>query len=105
MSTSPLVCNRSRARGRTTMHAFQVDDDRMIGQHGDGMKVAFPVLARAGVTVEMQNGHEKWFIGQHGREMVYYAQRKEKKLALSFSTVLRGPDVALNPLEADIKMR
>ena len=77
----------------------------MIGQHGDGMKVAFPVLARAGVTVEMRNGYEKWFIGQHGREMVYYARRNEKKLPFSFSTVLRGPDVALNPLEADIKMR
>lgn len=87
------------------MHVLQVDDDRMIGQHGDGMKVAFPVLARAGVTVEMQNGYEKWFIGQHGREMVYYARRKERKLPFSFSTVLRGPDVALNPLEADIKMR
>ena len=106
--TRVTVINFGATTGRSILSmgsSTKASDDRLIGQHGDGMKVAFPVLARAKVTTEIQNGHERWFIGAHKKEMVYHVKRNKRRSPFDFSTILRGPHDTLDSFVGDVEGR
>ena len=86
-------------------YSTKVGDARLIGKHGDGLKAALAVFARNGITVEFENGFERWRCGTrpHSHGMYNIIARKNRVDPLPFTIILRGPAGKLDPLYGDIR--
>ena len=80
-------------------------DSRLIGKHGDGLKAGLAVFVRNGITVEFENGYERWRCGTRprGHGMYNIIARKNKADPLPFAIILRGPAEKLDSLYEDIR--